>query len=230
MRYAIIAQIYADEATLRQALQFIEADGVDQVLCLGNIVGHGDQPNECIAMLRDSGVLSMRGTHDSVACGLADPWGFSAEALGKVLWTREVLTEENASWLRGLPTGLHFETFEAFPGSTRDLSEPIGFEELLREYGDFPEGRSGGIRCVSHSGAPVVIAESGAIPIAPGEVISLDVNTRYFILPGGVGQIGRKSQSQNHGPRSGVFGVLDTRNGSYQAFFPGELGGYGVPT
>jgi len=69
-----------------------------------------------------------------------------------------------------------------------------------------------------------MIAESGTIPIAPGEVISLDVNTRHFILPGGVGQIG----GSERGSCSGAYGVLDTGNGGYQAFFPGELGGSGV--
>ncbi len=106
------------------------------------------------------------------------------------------------------------------------IREPIGFVELLREYDAFPEGRSGGICCVGHPGVPAVIAESGTFPIAPGGVISLDVNARYFISPGGVGRIGRKSQS----PRSGAFGVLDIGNGSYQAFFPDELGGCGVRT
>lgn len=97
MRYAIIADIYADESSLRQTLESIEAEGVDQIVCLGNIVGYGDQPNECIAILRGRGVLVIRGAHDSVACGLAEPWEFSAEALGKVLWTQEVLTDENAA-------------------------------------------------------------------------------------------------------------------------------------
>ncbi len=226
MRYAIIADIYADEPSLRQILESIEAEGADQVVCLGNIVGYGGQPNECIAILRGRGVLAIRGSHDSVACGLADPWGFSREALASVLWTREVLTDESSAWLRGLPIGLHFETFEVFPGSPRGPREPIGFVELLREYGAFPEGRSGGICCVGHSCPPGVIAETGTIPIVPGGVISLDGNTRYFILPGGVGSVKSKSQSG----RSGAFGILDIGNGSYQAFFPDELGGCRVRT
>ncbi len=221
MRFAIIAQIHADEAALLQALESIEVEGVDQVVCLGNIVGYGDQPNECIEILRDRGILAMRGSHDSVACGLTDPWGFSVEALGKVFWTRVVLTDENAAWLRGLPTGVHFDTFEAFPGSPRGLLEPIGFVDLLREYGAFPEGPSGGICCVGHSGAPTVIAESGTIQFMPGGLISLDLNTQYFILPGGVGRIG----SNNRGGLSGAYGVLDTGKWSYQALFPGESGG-----
>ncbi len=226
MRYAIIADIYADEPSLRQVLESIETEGADQVVCLGNIVGYGGQPNECIAILRGWGVLAIRGSHDSVACGLADPWGFSTEALARVLWTREVLTGENATWLRGLPIGLHFEAFDAFPDSPRGPREPIGFVELLREYDAFPEGRSDGICCVGHSCPPGVIAESGTISLAPGELISLDLNTRYFILPGGVGRIG----SNKRGGRSGGYGVLDTGNGSYQAFFPGELGSCGVRT
>jgi len=226
MRYAIIADTYADEPSLRQVLESIETEGADQVVCLGNIVGYGGQPNECIAILRGWGVLAIRGSHDSVACGLADPWVFSREALARVLWTREVLTDDNSAWLRGLPIGLHFETFKAFPGSPRGLLEQIGFEGLLREYGAFPEARSGGICCVGHPCPPAVIAESGTIPLAPGEVILLDGNTQYFILPGGVGRIG----SNKRGGRSGGYGVLDTGNGSYQAFFPGELGSCGVRT
>lgn len=75
-----------------------------------------------------------------------------------------------------------------------------------------------------HPGAPAVIAETGAIPMAPGEVISLDSNMRYFILPGGVGRIGGNKRDG----RSVAYGVLDTVVGTWQAFFPDALGGCGV--
>lgn len=77
---------------------------------------------------------------------------------------------------------------------------------------------------VGHPGAPAVNAETGAIPMAPGEVISLNLNTQYFILQGGVGRIG----GNKRGGCSGAYGVLDIVVGTWQAFFPDALGGCGV--
>jgi predicted phosphodiesterase len=79
----------------------------DQILCLGDIVGYGADPNRCVEWVRAHCAAGsvVRGNHDKVCCGLDSGEDFNTTALRAARWTQEQLTPENLDYLRGLPQG-----------------------------------------------------------------------------------------------------------------------------
>ncbi len=106
MRYAVISDVHSNLEALRAVLQGIDSMKVDGILCLGDIVGYNANPNECIDIIRERGIRSVMGNHDSRVAGLKEPYDFNPVAADAVYWTREEITEENRAFLRGLPRKL----------------------------------------------------------------------------------------------------------------------------
>jgi len=120
VRYALISDIHANLAALKASLDHIETLNVDEIICLGDVVGYNANPNECAEIIREREIPTILGNHDAVACGLEEPWGFNPVALAAAMWTRETLTEENAEWLRSLPDALNFGYFVAVHGAPKN--------------------------------------------------------------------------------------------------------------
>ena len=84
----------------------LDAFGCDEIVCLGDIVGYGPCPNECIEFLREKGVTAIKGNHDHyINCTqeASERMEISEAALFAVRWTREILDKEHAIWLKNLP-------------------------------------------------------------------------------------------------------------------------------
>ena len=79
----------------------------DTVICLGDFVGYGAQPNQVLDTMRTlrGTKLYIRGNHDRVAAGLEDANGFNHAAKAAALWTRDHLSAPNRRFLRELPVG-----------------------------------------------------------------------------------------------------------------------------
>lgn len=103
MKLAIVSDIHANLEALRATLASISAEGVDEVLCLGDIVGYHADPGECIALLRGVGAVCVAGNHDRAVTGQITTEGFSATAALGVAWTRERLGTDAIGFLGGLP-------------------------------------------------------------------------------------------------------------------------------
>jgi diadenosine tetraphosphatase ApaH/serine/threonine PP2A family protein phosphatase len=100
VRYAILSDVHANLESLEVALaRLAPADGV---LCLGDIVGYGPNPNECVAKIRERASETVLGNHDVAA---VDNFGleyFNQAARAAIVWTQSVLAKPNAEWLSGL--------------------------------------------------------------------------------------------------------------------------------
>ncbi len=101
MRILIISDIHSNHVALDTVLK--QAGTVDRVWCLGDVVGYGPEPNECIATLSKLDPLCLAGNHDWVVTDRLDSEEFNSDARRAVLWTRERLTVDNLEWLHSLP-------------------------------------------------------------------------------------------------------------------------------
>jgi predicted phosphodiesterase len=104
VRYAVISDIHANPAALRGVLKAINNEGVDRIVCLGDIVGIHASPGECIDMLIGSSALCLAGNHDEGVRGTLDQDRFPPVYWKIILRTREQLTPGQMAFLRGLPT------------------------------------------------------------------------------------------------------------------------------
>src|SRR5690348_12757248 len=107
MRYAIFTDIHANlealEAVLAKIDELAKEQPVDQIWFLGDLVGYGPNPNECIEMLRKRTDVIIAGNHDWAAVGKIDLEEFSEAARISAEWTQEQLTQEHIDFLADLP-------------------------------------------------------------------------------------------------------------------------------
>ena len=101
MRILIFSDIHSNLAALETVLKAASEQGYDRVWCLGDIVGYGPAPNECVAQVRNLEALSVAGNHDWGALGKIPLEDFNPDAQAAALWTRDQLTPENVAYLDG---------------------------------------------------------------------------------------------------------------------------------
>ncbi|HRE29768.1 MAG TPA: metallophosphoesterase family protein, partial [Anaerolineales bacterium] len=118
MRILVISDIHANAAALEAVLS--QADPHDAVWCLGDLVGYGPDPNECVARVRELPNLTcLAGNHDKAVLGEIDPDTFNDDARAVILWTRNALSAEHLEYLRELPVELTHGDFTLVHGSPR---------------------------------------------------------------------------------------------------------------
>ncbi|MGE0706473.1 MAG: metallophosphoesterase [Planctomycetota bacterium] len=110
MRYAVISDVHSNLAALEAVLADIDAEGVSEVLCLGDVVGYGPDPIECVDLVRARASVTVQGNHDEALVHGA--YGFHLRAREAVDWTRDLLrpgffsglaVRERWAWITSLP-------------------------------------------------------------------------------------------------------------------------------
>lgn len=95
MKYLIFSDVHGNLEALTAVLEQIEVYHPDRIICLGDVVGYGPNPNECIELVHQHAQITIMGNHDHAVLGLTDISYFNQYAKLAVLWTRQVLTEEH---------------------------------------------------------------------------------------------------------------------------------------
>jgi predicted phosphodiesterase len=135
---AIISDIHGNIEALTAVLADIEAQGISEIYCLGDVIGYGPNPRECIDSCREF-ALTLLGNHDNGA--LFDPEGFSSGAERAIFWTRSQLEQtehdgakERWDFLAGLPRTHREGDFMFVHGSARSpLNEYIFPEDVYNQ-------------------------------------------------------------------------------------------------
>ncbi len=134
MRYAILGDIHANLAALDAVLEVVEDAKVDRLLQVGDVVGYGSSPSECIERLRERNALVVMGNHDGACTGLVDPRTFNEVARIAVDYTKSQLTRSDLTWLDELPLTLSTEHCTLSHGT---LYKPERFDYIQKpEDGD----------------------------------------------------------------------------------------------
>ncbi len=124
MRYGLVSDIHSNLAALQSTLHAIEAQGpLDGLLCMGDIVGYGPQPNEVIQLLRQYPLFSIIGNHDLAVLDKLPLADFNRDAIDANVWTRYQLDFENIEWLEKLEPMVKFD--ERVTLAHGSPSEPI---------------------------------------------------------------------------------------------------------
>ena len=189
MRVAVVSDVHSNLHALEAVLAALEADPVDELWSLGDVVGYGPRPNECCELVRARASHSLCGNHDLAARGGLGLLEFSGVAGIAAAWTREVLDETNLEWLRSLePQGARHGV-RLFHGSARDpvweyvLTDEAAAATLLATEEQ--------VVLVGHSHAALYVTLHGASleggPAPDGTVRGLG-EARWLLNPGSVGQ------------------------------------------
>ncbi|MBI5363085.1 MAG: metallophosphoesterase family protein [Planctomycetes bacterium] len=119
MKYGILGDVHANLTALRAVLARFDAEGVTTVLSVGDIVGYGAAPRECIQLVRSVGALVVKGNHDAACVGELDLRYFNNYAREAMRWTQRIVSEEECAWLASLPFTLDLEHCSVGHGTYR---------------------------------------------------------------------------------------------------------------
>lgn len=161
MRYAVFTDIHANlealEAVLAKIDELAKIKPIDQIWFLGDLVGYGPNPNECIDLLRTRTDVIIAGNHDWAAVGKLDLEDFSAAARISAEWTAKELTEEHREFLRNLPERLEIGECTLVHGSPYGpLWEYLTSEVLAERSFQYFNSR---FCLVGHTHVPVIFQQ-----------------------------------------------------------------------
>ena len=188
MRYAIVSDIHGNLESLDVALGMLRPD--DRLICLGDIVGYGPNPNECVARIRERAFATVLGNHDVAAIDNFGLAYFNPAAREAMRWTQRVISKENSAWLNSL--GYEFR----MPGFLLVHGAPKNYFEYILD-------KAGAARAFAATDAPIIfighthIAEYYALGpegtiahkhLQQGGEFALEPGTRYIVNVGSIGQ------------------------------------------
>jgi diadenosine tetraphosphatase ApaH/serine/threonine PP2A family protein phosphatase len=103
MKIGIISDIHSNLEALEVMLKRLASEKAERIFCLGDIVGYGANPNECIERVREICPVTILGNHDAACTGHTSPEYFNSYARAAIDWTMRVLSEDNLQYLKTLP-------------------------------------------------------------------------------------------------------------------------------
>jgi diadenosine tetraphosphatase ApaH/serine/threonine PP2A family protein phosphatase len=205
--YVVISDIHANLEAFEAASAAIRELAPDKVFCLGDLVGYGASPAECIEGARGLAAVTVAGNHDFGVAGLTDIRYFNSYARHAVIWTASALKQEDRDYLAGLPLahaeGEMFRMVHATPSDPGRWNYIFGPEQALAEFASFAEP----ICFVGHSHQVGIfeLLEDGSVARA-GDHVKVQPGRRYIINVGSVGQ------PRDGDPRASIC-VYDTDKG-----------------
>jgi len=189
----VISDVHSNQPALEAVLEAIDAAGVDEVWCLGDVVGYGAQPDACADLIQQHCDVCLAGNHDLAVLGGLDIATFSETAAVAVEWTRDNASEATLAFLRGLTPAGTREGVGLFHASPND---PI-WEYVLSidqaEAGMDAQAQRVGLIGHSHISLFFTRADGGGrgdtqgAQAGDGALLGLETGS-WLLNPGSVGQ------------------------------------------
>jgi diadenosine tetraphosphatase ApaH/serine/threonine PP2A family protein phosphatase len=210
-RTCVLADIHANLAALEAVLADARAEGADEYLFLGDVIGYGPQPAECVRRIAElSPAIVLRGNHDN-AIGSGDlEVGMNHLARATAAWTRDALGAADRAWLAGLPVEHSGEGWIAVHGAPRDPRRflayvyELTYEDNLRHLRE----QNFAVCFHGHTHVQIAYAEAARAPIKLRALSGFPLlrGGRYLVNPGSVGQ-------PRDGDRRAAYALWDRRSG-----------------
>jgi predicted phosphodiesterase len=182
MLLALISDIHANLPALEAAFKLIDEEKPDLIISLGDVVGYGPKPGECIDFLRSRKIQNILGNHDAGVIGKQDLGLFREPNHSLLKWTTEQLSEDQLAYLNDSPYTLVNEEFDFLsvhaspiePEKWRYIQSAIDGRKIL-------EVLPNRLCFVGHTHVPAIVPDRlGVFSVKPG--------VRYIINPGSIGQ------------------------------------------
>ena len=199
MRYAFISDVHGNVTALNSVLRNIADHKVEQVICLGDMVGYGPDSLQSLRRCRKACKHIVLGNHDAAVAGLISDWNFSDRAKKGVERDKRQLPDSDLAWIRSLRYEYKARQFIAVHG-TLDKPELFGYVDCVNEaIAAIGILASTGRRLlfVGHTHAPkwVVYKENDRIRFNEPADFDIDQEAYYVIDVGSVGYPRRTGSS-----------------------------------
>ena len=190
MRYALLGDIHGNTEALTVILNSIKEQQIDKIVCLGDVVGYGAEPVQCLNMIRDLKCDVIAGNHDWAAVGKLSIDMFNAYAKAAALWTREQLAPDQKEWLANLPLTITYEHCAVAHGT---FHQPEAFNYIQTVFDaqqSFEALKKMGARLgfLGHSHVPVGFFDTDPITYTLDPEMPVDADLAMIVNAGSVGQ------------------------------------------
>jgi predicted phosphodiesterase len=206
VRVAVISDVHGNLPALEAVLEQAAHEGIDELWSLGDVVGYGGKPSECLTLVRERAAVGLGGNHDLVVSGVLDIAQFTSDAGVAARWTRSVLTADELELLAGLSAEGARGGVSLYHGSIRD---PVWEYVLTADVADASlRAQTTDLALVGHSHVQLALTleddslEGGKAE--PGQEVRL--GRKQLLNPGSVGQ------PRDRDPRAAWL-LLDTEQG-----------------
>lgn len=183
----MISDVHSNLEALERVIESVEKS-VDRWVCLGDLVGYGANPNECVEIVRDLTSYVIAGNHDRAAVGLTSTDYFNPLAKSAIVWTGRMLRKENRKYLKNLELTLRLGNSyftHSSPSNPSAWQYIFSLDDAVYEFSHFKEKTC----FIGHSHLAFAIREhEGEYQIIEDSRFSLTENHRYLINVGSVGQ------------------------------------------
>ncbi len=187
MRYAVVSDIHGNLHALEAVLEDIREQVVDNYICLGDIVGYGAYPEECVTRIRDLGFTSVAGNHDYAVLGKISIEHFNTLAKTTTLWTRENLTSASLDYLDGMPLVQELGHISVVHGS---YYSPELFDYVQTSYDAYLSlsKMHSQICFIGHSHIPVTFLQNPFVTYTMSPEVEVPKKGKVLVNVGSVGQ------------------------------------------
>jgi len=210
MNLALISDVHGNLEALSAVEKSLQTQDVDRILFLGDCVGYGANPNECVGLLKNLADHMLAGNHDWAAVGKSSAANFNPVAKTAIEWTRDQLTGDNYQLLSSLPLKASSENFMCVH-STPYLPEDWHYILNVFDARICFDTFTNTVCFVAHSHMPVIFMQNadGKIVALHEDELTFQKKTRYIINIGSVGQ------PRDGNPRAG-YGLFNTETRTYR--------------
>jgi len=188
MLHAVLSDVHANLEALEIVLEDAVARGADDMVCLGDFVGYGASPNECLELLVPKLQAAVLGNHDAAALRPSQTESFNVDAARAARWTAQALTPAHIEFLRALPYSVSWRgarLVHASPVSPESWNYVFRPAEAVREMAACPEP----LCLVGHSHVPGTFeVRDGRAGYTRGARVVGRRDRRYLIVVPSVGQ------------------------------------------
>ncbi len=191
MRFGVISDVHGNLHALRSTVSELSRRGVDGWLSLGDLIGYGPQPNECVETVAALEPIGVVGNHELVALGQLPGASSSERAHRSHQWTAAALRDDVAAYLSRLPRRAETHGVVLAHGSLDNPEEYVNTsDKALHQLGqlarDCPEAK---VLLVGNTHRQQLVSERGGnVSIRSGRPVLLDGSQRHLANPGSVGQ------------------------------------------
>lgn len=191
MKTAIISDIHANAVALREVLKSIEKAGIDHIVCLGDIIGYGPEPEAVMEIIIDRNIPTVIGNHELAIKQPAFLEWFNPNARMSLEMTRTMLSEESFSFIDNMPNSITENGCRFVHGYPPDSPTIYLFEMPDERIEETLKEMTEHVCFVGHTHELILVSAQGdeiERRIMNREVINLESDKKYIINSGSVGQ------------------------------------------
>ena len=188
MKFGVYGDIHGNLEALEVALAEFEKEQIDYFVCLGDIVGYGANPCECIELVREREGITVAGNHDFAIAGKLNIDFFNSYAKEAVLWTRKELSREHIQYLRDLPLVKEYEDVLTAVHGTLNFPEMFDYIQTSYDAHLSLELLENPVCFLGHSHVPVSFKQGPTVTFSMESEIEIPLDSKTLVNIGSVGQ------------------------------------------